>query len=209
MMTSHARGQTASTTILVIDDEPQIRRLIRNALVEAGYGVSEAGTAESGVDHAAAEQPALILLDLGLPDREGERPIAPSIGVRIPPESISGTMAFLADRRGGLSHDALSDATHVGVYDIDLGAFGIRLHDSREVPVLLARTKGGAVVAEAHAPDLAARESVTIVLDPTASRYPFQLNGVFTADRITGSWTAGQSLGGGGRFVLRPHRTLP
>lgn len=71
LMTSHTRRQAAGTTILVIDDEPQIRRLIRNALVEAGYGVSEAGTAESGLDQAAAEQPALILLDLGLPDREG------------------------------------------------------------------------------------------------------------------------------------------
>ena len=71
IMTSQERGQNATRTILVIDDEPQIRRLIRNALVEAGYRVLEAGTAESGVDLAAAEQPALIVLDLGLPDREG------------------------------------------------------------------------------------------------------------------------------------------
>lgn len=138
-----------------------------------------------------------------------ERPITLSIGVRTPPESISGTMAFLVDRRGEFLNEALPEATHVGVYDIDLGAFGIRLQDPREVPVLIARTKTRVVAAEARVPDASARESVTIVIDPSDSRYPFQLNGVFTADRITGSWTAGQSLGGGGRFVLRPHRTLP
>lgn len=62
---------TGPGTILVIDDEPQIRRLIRNALADSGHRVAEAATAAAGVDVAAAEQPELIILDLGLPDRDG------------------------------------------------------------------------------------------------------------------------------------------
>jgi two-component system KDP operon response regulator KdpE len=58
-------------TVLVIDDEPQIRRVVRNA-VEADVGkVLEASTGRAGIDIAAAERPALVILDLGLPDMEG------------------------------------------------------------------------------------------------------------------------------------------
>jgi len=57
--------------VLVIDDEPQIRRVVRNA-VEAGIGkVIEASTGRAGIDLAAAERPSLIILDLGLPDVDG------------------------------------------------------------------------------------------------------------------------------------------
>jgi two-component system, OmpR family, KDP operon response regulator KdpE len=57
--------------ILVIDDEPQIRRLVRNAFGGDGLRVVEAATAADGLDRAAAERPLLIILDLGLPDRDG------------------------------------------------------------------------------------------------------------------------------------------
>ena len=57
-------------TILVIDDEPQIRRVVRHALEGIGR-VSEAATAREGIDLAAAERPALIVLDLALPDADG------------------------------------------------------------------------------------------------------------------------------------------
>ena len=57
--------------ILVIDDEPQIRRVVRNALADTARRVAEAGTARDGLDIAAAEQPAVIILDLGLPDQDG------------------------------------------------------------------------------------------------------------------------------------------
>ncbi|HEY6827251.1 MAG TPA: response regulator, partial [Gemmatimonadaceae bacterium] len=57
--------------VLVIDDEPQIRRVVRNA-VDAGIArVVEASTGRAGIDIAAAERPSLIVLDLGLPDMEG------------------------------------------------------------------------------------------------------------------------------------------
>jgi len=60
-----------STTILVIDDEPQIRRVVRNALESDIVRVIEAATGREGIDLAAAERPDLIVLDLGLPDVAG------------------------------------------------------------------------------------------------------------------------------------------
>lgn len=56
--------------ILVIDDEPAIRRLLRTTLESAGYRVHDAATAADGV-RELARSPDLVLLDLGLPDRNG------------------------------------------------------------------------------------------------------------------------------------------
>jgi two-component system, OmpR family, KDP operon response regulator KdpE len=58
-------------TILVIDDEPQIRRVVRHALEEGNARVLEAATGRDGIDLAAAQRPDLIVLDLGLPDMAG------------------------------------------------------------------------------------------------------------------------------------------
>ncbi len=58
-------------TILVIDDEPQIRRVVKNTFQAAGAKVVEAATGSEGIDRAAAERPDLIILDLGLPDLAG------------------------------------------------------------------------------------------------------------------------------------------
>lgn len=66
-------GSTTGATILVIDDEPQIRRAVRNALAESADRVIEAATGSEGIDAAAAERPALVVLDLGLPDMDGVR----------------------------------------------------------------------------------------------------------------------------------------
>jgi two-component system KDP operon response regulator KdpE len=57
--------------ILVIDDEVQIRRLLEITLNLNGYKVSEAATGKEGIIRAAMQTPALILLDLGLPDEDG------------------------------------------------------------------------------------------------------------------------------------------
>ena len=57
--------------VLVIDDEPQILRVVRNALEPIADRVLEATTGAAGVDLAAAERPCLIILDLSLPDRDG------------------------------------------------------------------------------------------------------------------------------------------
>ena len=56
---------------LVIDDEVQIRRLLRVALESESYQVREAETGQQGLIEIAKRRPAIILLDLGLPDMEG------------------------------------------------------------------------------------------------------------------------------------------
>jgi two-component system KDP operon response regulator KdpE len=60
-----------STVVLVIDDEPQIRRLLRVTLEANGYKVFDAATGNDGIAQAAQCRPAVILLDLGLPDLDG------------------------------------------------------------------------------------------------------------------------------------------
>ena len=57
--------------LLIIEDDPQIRRFLRNALGNAEYDVIEADTAQLGLSEAAAHRPDAILLDLGLPDKDG------------------------------------------------------------------------------------------------------------------------------------------
>jgi two-component system KDP operon response regulator KdpE len=56
---------------LVIDDEPQIRRLLRVTLEANGYRVIDAATGQDGLAQAAQRMPDVILLDLGLPDLPG------------------------------------------------------------------------------------------------------------------------------------------
>ena len=58
--------------VLVIDDEPQIRKFLRISLAAQGYQVSEAATGTEGLAQAALGQPDLVILDLGLPDRDGQ-----------------------------------------------------------------------------------------------------------------------------------------
>jgi len=59
------------STVLVIDDEVQIRRLLRVSLEANGYRVLEAATGKAGITEAAQGRPDIILLDLGLPDIDG------------------------------------------------------------------------------------------------------------------------------------------
>jgi two-component system KDP operon response regulator KdpE len=57
--------------ILIIDDEPQIRRLVERTLVESGYKVVQASSGDDGLTKFVMEKPELIILDLGLPDSDG------------------------------------------------------------------------------------------------------------------------------------------
>ncbi len=61
----------AANTILVIDDEPQIRRFLKAGLELYGYSVSEAENGSAGLNAVARNRPDLIILDLGLPDMSG------------------------------------------------------------------------------------------------------------------------------------------
>lgn len=58
--------------ILVVDDEPQIRRLLRVSLTAHGYDIDECQTGQEGINKTAVFKPDLILLDLGLPDIDGK-----------------------------------------------------------------------------------------------------------------------------------------
>jgi two-component system KDP operon response regulator KdpE len=58
-------------TVLVIDDEVQIRRFLRSGFGPIGFSVREAATANEGIQSATASPPDLIILDLGLPDMDG------------------------------------------------------------------------------------------------------------------------------------------
>lgn len=60
-----------SPIVVIVDDEPGIRRFVRTALEAAGCTVVEAGTAKRGGIELAARKPDLLILDLGLPDKDG------------------------------------------------------------------------------------------------------------------------------------------
>jgi len=67
---NHEPAKTAPVA-LVIDDEPQIQRLLRITLEANGYRVVDATTGSDGIAQAAQRRPDVVLLDLGLPDLEG------------------------------------------------------------------------------------------------------------------------------------------
>lgn len=64
-------AERGRTEVLVVDDEVQIRRLLRLTLEEAGYAVREAETARAGEGEVLRHGPDVMILDLGLPDEPG------------------------------------------------------------------------------------------------------------------------------------------
>lgn len=69
-------ADAASYEVLVIDDEPQIRRLLRLTLNDAGYSVREADCGLDGLKASQLHAPDVIILDLGLPDLPGTEVLA-------------------------------------------------------------------------------------------------------------------------------------
>lgn len=68
--------EPSQTKVLVVDDEPQIRRFVKVALEANGYVYTEAETGIEAIKKAASEKPGLIILDLGLPDMDGKDVLA-------------------------------------------------------------------------------------------------------------------------------------
>lgn len=68
---SSATSKSNSPIILVIEDDPQIRRFLRGTLTDEGYHYLEAATAQDGLRQVGMQHPDLIILDLGLPDLDG------------------------------------------------------------------------------------------------------------------------------------------
>jgi two-component system KDP operon response regulator KdpE len=62
---------TKKPVILVVDDEPQMRRLLQLTLEAGGFTVRTAATGNEAITMAASERPELLVLDLGLPDMDG------------------------------------------------------------------------------------------------------------------------------------------
>jgi two-component system, OmpR family, KDP operon response regulator KdpE len=60
-----------AATVLIVDDEPAIRRLLRTSLAAQGYRIVEAATGAEALAQTKAQPPDLIVLDLGLPDMDG------------------------------------------------------------------------------------------------------------------------------------------
>lgn len=58
-------------TILVVDDEPQIRRVVRTTLTSRGYSIVDAGSGEEALESVRHEKPDLILLDINMPGMDG------------------------------------------------------------------------------------------------------------------------------------------
>jgi len=92
--------------ILVVDDEPQIRTLLKATLGRAGYLVVEAGTAREALSAKAIDKPDLVLLDLGLPDRDG----------------LELVVALRGEPRAALIVVSARDQTEQKVAALDLGA---------------------------------------------------------------------------------------
>jgi two-component system KDP operon response regulator KdpE len=108
---------TAPARILVVDDEAPIRRFLRVALEEEGYGVIEAGTAREGLAMAARETPALVVLDLGLPDRDGLSVLRDLRGWSPVPVLILSVRANEADK---------VEALDAGAQDYVVKPFGVK-----------------------------------------------------------------------------------
>ena len=158
---------------------------------------------------ALAEEPARRLVGAWDATFWLDRPVTLRSALSSPPRRIEGSMAFLEDHVGTPSVEELSDPTHVGVFDIDFSPFGFELRNTNGIPRAVARTVRRATALITSLNGKTMPDSVTIVLDPGTSRFPFRLVGAFTSDSITGTWWAGQALGGGGRFSLHPHRATP
>src|SRR5215510_9699311 len=62
---------TGNPVIVVIEDDPQIRRFLRTSLASHGFEVHEADTGKAGLTAAENRKPDLVILDLGLPDLDG------------------------------------------------------------------------------------------------------------------------------------------
>ncbi len=92
-------------TILVLEDDPQQARLVRRLLEHAGYNVLLAPDGQSGLMSAMSENPDLILLDLGLPDIDGQTVAGlikgssqlasiPLVAVTAWPQDTAGEMSY-------------------------------------------------------------------------------------------------------------------
>lgn len=135
--------------ILIVDDDLHIRRLLQGTLGRAGYEAIEATTAAEALEQCRTARPDAILLDLGLPDRDGLE-IVPLL------RQLSSAPILVVSAR---------DATDQKVAALDLGAhdYVTKPFDSEEVLARLRATLRDRLVAHGASPTVRAG-SITIDL---------------------------------------------
>ncbi len=92
--------------ILVVDDEAQIRKFLRISLGANGYEVLEAETGAAGIEAARAHAPDLLVLDLGLPDMDGQEVVSAVRGFSAMPIIILSVRADEFDKVEALDRGA-------------------------------------------------------------------------------------------------------
>jgi two-component system KDP operon response regulator KdpE len=138
--------------VLVVDDEPQIRKFLRISLAAYGYEVVEAASGGEALKRAAADHPALVVLDLGLPDLDGGEVIRKlRAWSRVP-------VIVLSVRAGEREKVAALDA---GANDYVTKPFG--------TPELLARIRAALRVAGTE-PEEARLQFGALAIEPAARR---------------------------------------
>ncbi|MFG1496910.1 response regulator transcription factor [Saccharospirillum sp. HFRX-1] len=93
--------------ILIIDDEPQIRKFLRISLTSQGYEVIEASDGATGLAQAALAEPALVVLDLGLPDLDGKEVLRRILAERSLPVLVLSVRSDEAEKVQALDLGAL------------------------------------------------------------------------------------------------------
>ena len=87
---------TTGPKVLIVDDEPQIRRFLRASLQAHDYQVIEAENGKEGVRACTVQKPDLLILDLGLPDIDGleviklVREVVPALGLKEAKDLVEG-----------------------------------------------------------------------------------------------------------------------
>lgn len=84
--------------ILIVDDEPQIRKFLRISLASQGYEVIEASDGATGLAQAALAEPALVVLDLGLPDLDGKEVLRRILAERTVPVLVLSVRSDEAEK---------------------------------------------------------------------------------------------------------------
>jgi two-component system, OmpR family, response regulator MprA len=69
---SNPSATESTSSILVVDDDPEVRRVIQLALEEEGWAVDAAGDGQQAVEQASRHRPRLVVLDMGLPRLDGD-----------------------------------------------------------------------------------------------------------------------------------------
>ena len=92
--------------ILIVDDEPQIRKFLRISLQANGYTVAEAETGVEGLRLAIADPPDLVIIDLGLPDMDGQDVISAIRDTTIVPIIVLSVRAAENDKVQALDRGA-------------------------------------------------------------------------------------------------------